>query len=143
MCGTDVPLLLLFTGQFIMVQGLVDTGVPKCLWGALIPTHPLGEGFESEGDIDLFSTFGFIVSVLILSNLLSNVPLILMMRPMLNELDDREAKAVWLVVAFVCELDHIDSHEQCLCHADQSRDLCCRVFRSGDCGKSCPDRQLG
>lgn len=68
-----------------------------------MPDHPLGDKFISGDDIDLGSTVVFILAVLILSNLLSNVPLILMMRPMLNDLDDREAKAVWLVVAFVCE----------------------------------------
>ena len=86
-----------------MVQGLVDTGIPKCIWGALMPDHPLGKDFISEGHIDYGQTIIFILAVLTLSNLLSNVPLILLMRPMLNDLDDREAKAVWLVVAFVCE----------------------------------------
>lgn len=86
-----------------MVQGLVDTGIPKCIWGALMPDHPLGDKFISEDEIDFGSTAVFILAVLTLSNLLSNVPLILMMRPMLNDLDDKEAKAVWLVVAFVCE----------------------------------------
>ena len=104
MRGPDVPLLLLFTGQFIMVQGLVDTGIPKCIWGALMPDHPLGKDFISEDNIDYGQTIIFILAVLTLSNLLSNVPLILLMRPMLNDLEDkREEKAVWLVVAFVCE----------------------------------------
>ena len=66
-----------------------------------MPEHPLGNFLE--GDFDYGSTITFVLAVLVLSNLLSNVPLILMMRPMLYDLPDKEAKAVWLVVAFVCE----------------------------------------
>jgi Na+/H+ antiporter NhaD/arsenite permease-like protein len=92
----DTPLLLLFSGQFIMVQGLVDTGIPTCMWDATMPPDPL----QSFGTCIVFS-----IVIVILSNLISNVPLILMMRPMLSTLmrdDPNEAQAVWLVVAFVC-----------------------------------------
>jgi Na+/H+ antiporter NhaD/arsenite permease-like protein len=90
----DVPLLLLFTGQFIMVQGLVDTGVPKCVWEAAMPADPL----ESVGDCATF-----VCAIVLLSNMISNVPLMLLVRPMLSELmlkDPAEAKAAWLVIAF-------------------------------------------
>eukprot|EP01048_Picozoa_sp_COSAG05_P015431 COSAG05_NODE_1863_length_3942_cov_2.381473_4_plen_380_part_00 len=92
----DTSLLLLFSGQFIMVQGFVDTGIPTCIWDATMPPDPL----HNFGTCILFS-----IVIVILSNLISNVPLILMMRPMLRNLmrdDQNEAKAVWLVVAFVC-----------------------------------------
>eukprot|EP01046_Picozoa_sp_COSAG06_P029831 COSAG06_NODE_2794_length_6274_cov_2.952551_7_plen_108_part_00 len=93
----DVPLLLLFTGQFIMVEGLVNTGVPKCFWQASMPQDPL----ETPGVM-----VGFVLAILVLSNVISNVPLILMMRPMLSDLardDPIAAKKAWLMVAFVCK----------------------------------------
>lgn len=87
----DIPLLLLFAGQFIMVQGLVDTGVPKCVWENTMPAEPLGS--PSKCCV-------FVFAIVVLSNLISNVPLILLMRPMLSHFRDDEAKRIWLVVAF-------------------------------------------
>jgi Na+/H+ antiporter NhaD/arsenite permease-like protein len=93
----DTPLLLLFSGQCIMVTGVVNTGIPKCFWEYAVPTDPL----DTAGH-----TVGFVIAIVLLSNLISNVPLVLMMRPMLSKLmhtNQDEAKAVWLVVAFVCK----------------------------------------
>jgi hypothetical protein len=76
----DYPLLLIFTGQFIQIQGLVGTGMPKCMWDAIIgwdDDHmPLGS---------LSDAFLLTVVVVILSNAISNVPLVLLMKPMLAD----------------------------------------------------------
>jgi Na+/H+ antiporter NhaD/arsenite permease-like protein len=90
----ETPLLMLFIGQFIMVQGLVNTGIPQCFWEATMQERPLQHPLDC---------FVFVTAIVVLSNLISNVPLILLMRPMLSRLmreDPDEARATWLIVAF-------------------------------------------
>lgn len=126
--------------------------MPKCIWGSIeVFKDPLASD-------DPFGTIMFALAVVILSNLLSNVPLILMMRPMLSELarkDEHEAQAVWLMVAFLCE-----SHQDvvnCVCvllwqqyigydelaRADLRRVSNFVLDLSDNGWKSCPHRQRG
>ena len=66
----------------------------------------------------------FALAIVVLSNLISNVPLILLIRPMLRRLMHEkpdEAKAVWLMVAFVCASDSLSDGPAI--HLARTRDL--------------------
>mmetsp|Transcript_11968 Transcript_11968/g.19487 ORF Transcript_11968/g.19487 Transcript_11968/m.19487 type:complete len:468 (-) Transcript_11968:338-1741(-) len=84
----DYPLILLFVGQFILVQRLVDTGVPQ-----IILDKMLG-GFETlETGPGLLALSGVVV---VASNILSNVPVILM----ISESNVITTPEGWLAVAW-------------------------------------------
>lgn len=101
--GIDYPLLLIFAGQFIQIQGLVGTGTPKCVWDAII-----GWDADHPPMYSLSDTFLLAIVVVLLSNAISNVPLVLLMKPMLDDVKavfgPERASAVWLMVAFVCTI---------------------------------------
>ena len=73
----DYPLLIIFIGQFIQIQGLVGTGTPKCMWNAAMGWDtegppPLGGDFWSG----LAEAYTLSFLVLFLANTISNVPLV-------------------------------------------------------------------
>jgi len=80
----DWPLLLLFFGLFIVTGTLEHTGVSALLFDAL---RPLASG----GVLPLTAV------TTLLSNLISNVPAVLLFRPLVPQFDDPQR--TWLVLA--------------------------------------------
>eukprot|EP00271_Cylindrocystis_brebissonii_P003797 TRINITY_DN1503_c6_g1_i1.p1 TRINITY_DN1503_c6_g1~~TRINITY_DN1503_c6_g1_i1.p1 ORF type:complete len:613 (-),score=101.55 TRINITY_DN1503_c6_g1_i1:1747-3585(-) len=68
------PLLVFFSGMFIAVEGFNRTGLPGMLWEALAPYA----GLDTVGGTAIMATV-----VTILSNLISNVPTVLLIGPRL------------------------------------------------------------
>jgi hypothetical protein len=88
--GIDYPLLLIFAGQFIQIEGIVTTGVPKCLWNSMF-----GWGAEHLPLESIGAAYALALAVLVLGNCISNVPLIILMRPMLDQVQSvDESRAV-------------------------------------------------
>jgi Na+/H+ antiporter NhaD/arsenite permease-like protein len=83
----DWTLLLFFAGLFVVVEGFVQTGVPA----ALFERYPLGAGEGLPGWLRLTGIF------VIGSNLVSNVPFILVVREQLAAFSD--PRAAWELLA--------------------------------------------
>ncbi len=84
----DWPLLLFFSGLFVVVGGLAESGAPTWFF-AKFPLAGLGEG--SAGLAGLSALF------LVGSNLVSNVPFILVIRDQMNTLPNPEL--AWTLLA--------------------------------------------
>lgn len=90
------PLLIFFCGMFVTVQGFNKTGIPSALW----------ELMEPYAEIDQVSGLAVLALViLILSNLVSNVPTVLLLGARMAASaalisTDLEKKA-WLILAWV------------------------------------------
>jgi Na+/H+ antiporter NhaD/arsenite permease-like protein len=84
----DWPLLLFFSGLFIVVGGLRESGVIAWLFAALQPT--LGGDAVRQG-------WGFSILTLVGSNLFSNVPWVLVAGEWVSSLVEPEAG--WLLLA--------------------------------------------
>lgn len=85
----DWPLLVFFCCLFVVVAGLAKTGIIDKTWGAIAPHL----GYSETSGLILFTavmTFG--------SNLISNVPMVLMTGPHLNILGSPEQG--WILLAF-------------------------------------------
>lgn len=89
----DYPLLLIFVGQFILVQRLVDTQVPQLVLNNIF------QGFET-----IETGLGLVVLsivVIVASNIFSNVPVILMLAQVnVGETALISSNASWLAVAW-------------------------------------------
>jgi len=85
----DWPLLLMFVGLFIVVTGLETTVLTPDLTGKL-------------GRLNLGSAPVLTAITAGLSNLVSNVPAVLVMRPFVDGLSD--PKRAWLIVAMASTL---------------------------------------
>ena len=83
-CEIDWPLLLMFVGLFIVVSGLETTVLTPDL-------------VEKLGRLDLGSAPVLTAITAGLSNLVSNVPAVLVLRPFVDGLSD--PKRAWLIVA--------------------------------------------
>jgi Na+/H+ antiporter NhaD/arsenite permease-like protein len=68
LAGVDWPLLLFFSSLFVVVQGLARTGAIQDVYDAIAPA--IGRG-------DLVGDAAFVLLVVLGSNLVSNVPLVL------------------------------------------------------------------
>jgi Na+/H+ antiporter NhaD/arsenite permease-like protein len=84
--GVDWTLLVLFAGLFIVVGALEHAGVSEWLFAGLAPY--LAEGLG-----------GFALLTLLLSNLLSNVPAVLLLAPLVEGLGSQPRD--WLALAMV------------------------------------------
>ncbi|HEU5410033.1 MAG TPA: SLC13 family permease [Candidatus Acidoferrales bacterium] len=81
-------LLLFFAGLFVVMQGFENSGAVAYLINFFTP------GFTGSIHAQLFSVSGI---MLVLSNLVSNVPAVLLVRPLINQFPN--AHFLWLVVA--------------------------------------------
>ena len=96
----DFGLLLLFVGQFVMAGAMVDTGYPQHAFASLLGEKCSGSNIVgSWGCLVWFSTI-----VALMSNLISNVPVILMLRPVLEVLPASTQLQVWVITAWVATL---------------------------------------
>jgi Na+/H+ antiporter NhaD/arsenite permease-like protein len=91
----DWSLLLLFIGQFMMINILVETGTPEKIFNGLLDVFNCTGTHMVETDRCLV---WFSLVVMFLSNLISNVPVIIMLAPLIP---DATADRVWPIVAFV------------------------------------------
>ena len=80
-----------------MVQGLVRTGAPEAFW-----TAAMGDELVTTS---IWSVARLSAAMLFLSNAISNVPLIILMRPIVGKLaesDPEAALAAWLIISWTC-----------------------------------------
>eukprot|EP01132_Coremiostelium_polycephalum_P002232 gene2232-2752_t len=91
--SVDWELLLFFGGLFILVDGF-DREFAKEAWTILEPFVPL-----NAQQLNVFKIFIFSVLILVLCNILGNVPLVLSLCPRL--LDSNAPNFTWLLLAFV------------------------------------------
>lgn len=91
----DYSILVLFIGQFILVGATVDTGLPQKAF----------QGILGDCAQDLAASpaclLWFAAVVLLLSNLISNVPVILMLQPLLATQPAGTVTSVWVLCAWV------------------------------------------
>jgi len=91
----DGNLLLFFSSLFVVMHGVSDTGLPSLVWEDLI--------VDSTGNADL-SHLAVLVSfsliVLVGSNLISNVPLVLLLAPQMHIFGDKTNSA-WLLLSWI------------------------------------------
>jgi Na+/H+ antiporter NhaD/arsenite permease-like protein len=90
----DAPLLLFFSGLFVVVAGLGATGLPRAAWDAASAA-----GVGLRGGASGVALFTVVVSLG--SNTVSNVPLVLLLAPSVAALTPAEARPTWLLLAFV------------------------------------------
>lgn len=87
----DYSILLLFIGQFILVGAFRDTGVAETIFD-----HSVGQCGEQI--LQMPCLMGFVAFITLFSNLISNVPLIILFRPIFNALPN--PNLAWLTVAW-------------------------------------------
>nr|QNS29847.1 Silicon transporter [Eleusine coracana] len=88
--AVDYQLLIFFSGLFIVVGAMTNTGYPQALWNFI---------FDS---VDVYSIKGIIlfsVIVLVASNMISNVPAVILATPLLLAMSN--AKLAWMLLAWV------------------------------------------
>ena len=88
----DGGLLLFFSGLFVCVEGFNATGLPDATWGAVEPSVGLQSGGSVKGVALL------VALVAVGSNVVSNVPLVLLLAPKLTGAPS--PGAWWLVLAW-------------------------------------------
>lgn len=90
----DAPLLLFFSGLFVVVAGLGATGLPRAAWDAASAA-----GVGVRGGAEGVTLFAAVVSLG--SNTVSNVPLVLLLAPSVAALPLADSRPTWLLLAFV------------------------------------------
>jgi len=91
----DYSILILFIGQFILVGATVDTGLPQNAFRGIL--GPCSSDLAAGPGCLLW----FAAVVLLLSNLISNVPVILMLQPLLSTQPASTVTSVWILCAWV------------------------------------------
>ncbi|CAJ1434492.1 unnamed protein product [Effrenium voratum] len=91
----DYSILILFIGQFILVGATVDTGLPQRLFHGIL--GPCADNLASGPLCMLW----FSAVVLLLSNVISNVPVILMLQPLLATQPAESVASIWTACAWV------------------------------------------
>lgn len=89
----DGGLLLFFSGLFVCVEGFNATGIPDATWALVEPSVGLEGGGATASGVALF-----VVLVAVGSNVVSNVPLVLLLAPKLS--GATSPGAWWLVLAW-------------------------------------------
>lgn len=93
----DWPLLIMFIGLFIMISALVQTGMPKDFFDFIFANCKS----DPMGDCPIM----FAIMIIAFSNVISNVPLILLIKPFLQGFEtDDIARANWFYVSWVCTI---------------------------------------
>mmetsp|Transcript_128527 Transcript_128527/g.357799 ORF Transcript_128527/g.357799 Transcript_128527/m.357799 type:complete len:579 (+) Transcript_128527:3-1739(+) len=91
--AVDPSILVLFFGQFVLVGATVDTGVPQRVFSGVLG------GCASHLGSSPPCIFWFSIMVMFLSNVISNVPVILMLQPLLS--GQPAERLVWQICAWV------------------------------------------
>jgi len=87
----DFGLLFLFQGMFILVGSLLNTGLPQMLFNMLL-------GSTGDAIVDLWLVLILLYSILAASNILSNVPVIMLLQPLIVQLKD--PLLGWMIVSW-------------------------------------------
>lgn len=88
----DANLLLFFSGLFVSVAGFNATGVPGAVWASVA---------EASAVRTVSGTAVFTGITVLGSNVVSNVPLVLLMGPKVSELPPSDATLAWSLLAWV------------------------------------------
>ncbi len=88
----DGELLLFFSGLFVCVAGLNATGLPQIAWASVKDVASVG----SASGVAVFS-----IVILIGSQVVSNVPLVLLLSPRILEMSAAEASLAWALLSWV------------------------------------------
>ncbi len=88
----DWALLVFFCALFVVVHGLASTGVVEAVWSRAAPWLDL----DAPRGVSMFSGL-----VVVGSNLVSNVPLVLLVGPHLQALGGPSPELGWVLLAFV------------------------------------------
>lgn len=94
----DWGLILLFCSQFMLVSVLVETGAPSELFRLMIGENCV----EADDVLSMSCIYKLSAIVAILSNIMSNVPVILILADVLA--DNPHKDVVWVIVALVATL---------------------------------------
>lgn len=94
----DYSILILFIGQFILVGATVDTGLPQRVF------HGILGSCASNLAAGPLCMLWFAAVVLLLSNVISNVPVILMLQPLLASQPAGSVRSIWTVCAWVATI---------------------------------------
>ncbi|XP_017972950.1 PREDICTED: putative transporter arsB isoform X3 [Theobroma cacao] len=90
------PLLVFFCGMFATVAGFNKTGIPSTLWDLVEPYAKIN---------DIFGIAVLAIVILVLSNLASNVPTVLLLRKPValsaSAISATHEKKAWLILAWV------------------------------------------
>jgi Na+/H+ antiporter NhaD/arsenite permease-like protein len=89
----DWNLLAWFSGVFIVMVGFGRTGITAQVWNWLMGTSVSPES--------LWAVTKLSVIVMTLSNIVGNVPIILLMAPDILALDPYEARLIWILISWV------------------------------------------
>lgn len=93
----DWPLLVMFTGLFIMISCLVQTGFPEDFFDWMFQ--------ECVDDPMSDCPVMFAIVIIAFSNIISNVPLILLIKPFLQGMEPEEtARGNWFYISWVCTI---------------------------------------
>jgi len=96
LASLDGSLLLFFSSLFVVMRGVSDTGLPSLVWEKLMV-----DGRSAEADLGSFSVLvTFVLVVLIGSNVMSNVPLVLLLAPQIH-IFGSQARFAWLLLSWV------------------------------------------
>ena len=106
--GIDWPLLLMFSGLFVVVAGFERVALTPSVIAAVAQQH-----LENTGVLSLVTAA--------LSNLVSNVPAVLILKPFVSNLADPQR--AWLVVAMASTLAELICHGHALNRFEKSLDL--------------------
>ena len=85
----DFGLLVFFSGLFVMTRAIEGRGAYEWLVGGILPRLAGGAGLETSAGLAAF--------VALLSNLVSNVPAVMLFRPLVAHFADPHG--VWLILA--------------------------------------------
>lgn len=92
--GIDYNLLFIFIGLFIISGAFVDTGIPRAVWNEVAGGS--GAAFDSIQSTALVSIY-----VIVASQLVGNVPLVIMASNQLSILSENRQRFGWLLLAWV------------------------------------------
>lgn len=93
----DWPLLIMFIGLFIMISCLTQTGMPNDFFQMIFDDCAA----DPMGDCPIM----FAIIIIAFSNIISNVPLILLIKPFLQGFESEDiARWNWFYVSWVCTI---------------------------------------
>jgi len=93
----DWPLLVLFSGLFIMISAVVQTGFPEDFFHEIFK--------ECFNDPVSDCPILFAIMIIAFSNVISNVPLILLIKPFLRSMEPgKVSRGNWIYISWVCTL---------------------------------------
>ena len=91
----DGPLLVMIGGLFVVIAGSRLTGLPQEIFDLAKSIKGVGLDFDSPKDVCVFA-----ILVLVLSNICSNVPTVMLLSGQMMKLDPSIVETGWVILAF-------------------------------------------